>query len=161
MATKTVSFNYRADVEKHPTSIEKCPVSYCNPHPKICSTILLPILDKVCSSCSDIVLTLKDSADVVQNCLASTNKQIYGTITERTQLTDSNGCPMSQWRYTVSYDDSQLTTPADGILPCDIDTFSCFDEADKYLLGLIECLNGTVFPAALECPAGFFVGAPI
>lgn len=137
MSLKQVAINFTLDVEKHQVNITDC-YNSCVDYNKI---IALPVLTNKCKDCSDVVIKLKDSALVVPTCEDVPQKIIVARIKDYIQLVDGNGCPLSEFKITFEYDDAQLTTPANGIAPCDIEGFDCYTIATEYLKGIVDCTN--------------------
>jgi len=138
MATKRLSFNYKLQTERLAIISSSCSGS-C---PKK-ESIVLPIVFPLCGPCSSIAIKLVDSAKVMQPICIDTEepqKVILGKLVEKVSLSDSTGCPANEFRYTIDYDDAQLTNPEVELDICDIDGFDCFGPTGEYLLnrGLCE-----------------------
>jgi len=137
VALKQVIINYTLDKEKHSVEITDC----CDPCYKKTRIMELPLLKDKCNSCADVAIKIKDSSLVVPTCGAIPQRIILGRIIDYFQLVDANGCPLSEFKITIEYDDTQLTDPEVGLAPCDIDGFDCYTIATAYLKGIVDCVN--------------------
>jgi len=137
VALKQVLINYKLDKERHSVSVTDC----CDPCYSSIRIMELPLLKDKCNSCADVAVKLKDSALIVPTCDEVPQRIILGRIVDYFQLVDSQGCPLSEFKITIEYDDSQLVNPEVGIAPCDIEGFDCYTIGTEYLESIIDCVK--------------------